>query len=301
MKTREIESEWLRSLARGERPEAQSLKDHLLTVHRHYAGFTESCAGRCRDSAGRTSYEWLSEVPGDQRDGAVTILDLACGSGPLLAVCAKRYPNAQLIGIDMSPHELGLAKSRIAAREVSFHLAMAQDLSVVPTGSVDAVLCHWALTLMEPIEPVLSEVSRVLRAGGRFAAIVDGPSNIAPGYGEIDETIFDAVSKVAPLYGVVDIGDPRVRNAKELAELAHIAFPGANVSIETSVLHLSGSTTDVAREAAGFFYASFALPPEDHACMIRKLEKLMPINFSTGESIFALPVTRLTVTVPGSA
>jgi ubiquinone/menaquinone biosynthesis C-methylase UbiE len=258
-----IESEWLRSLARGEQPDPQSLKTHLMTVHRHFTGFTENCAGRCLDEAGRTTYQWLAEqgaVPGSD---CPTILDLACGSGPLLAECAASYPGADLIGVDMSPDELALAKARLSGSVVTLHQAMAQDLSMIDTASVDVVLCHWALTLMDPVEPVMAEIGRVLRDDGVFAAIVDGPGSIAPGYDAIDRIIFDAVAQT--------------------------------VHLETAVVRLSGPPCDVAREAAGFYYASFALPPYDHAEMLEHVEAQLRAMGNSGDVTFSMPVTRLVV------
>ena len=35
---------------------------------------------------------------------------------------------------------------------------------------------------MNPITPVLNEVRRVLSSGGKFAALVNGPMDAAPGY-----------------------------------------------------------------------------------------------------------------------
>ena len=295
LNTPKIESEWLRSLARGEQPDPQSLKTHLMTVHRHFTGFTENCAGRCLDEAGRTTYQWLAEqgaVPGSD---CPTILDLACGSGPLLAECAASYPGADLIGVDMSPDELALAKARLSGSVVTLHQAMAQELSMIDTASVDVVLCHWALTLMDPVEPVMAEIARVLRDDGVFAAIVDGPGSIAPGYEAIDRIIFDAVAQTVPLYGTIEIGDPRVRTAEALEELVRSAFPHAAVHLETAVVRLSGPPCDVAREAAGFYYASFALPPYDHAEMLEHVEAQLRAMGNSGDVTFSMPVTRLVV------
>ncbi|MEM0909070.1 MAG: class I SAM-dependent methyltransferase, partial [Pseudomonadota bacterium] len=275
-------------------------KDHLVAVHRQHTGFTESCAGRCRDEVGRTSYEWLAELVAEGRGAQRRVLDLACGSGPLLALCAERDAEAELIGVDMSPHELSLAKARLGPKPVALHRTMAQDLSMIGSSSVDTVLCHWALTLMDPLEPVLGEVKRVLRGGGVFAAVVDGPSALAPGYEAVDDAIFSAVSKVAPFYGTVDLGDPRVREASSLESLAQTAFPGAMVSLEPSVMRLTGSPADVAREAMGFFYASFVLPADARAMLFSELETQFAADANDATATFSLPVARLVVRLPSA-
>ncbi|MEM9223827.1 MAG: class I SAM-dependent methyltransferase [Pseudomonadota bacterium] len=296
--TCQIESDWIATLARGEVPNADSLKEHLLAVHREHAGFTEHCAGRCRDDAGRTSYDWLAELLGEGVRGRQRILDLACGSGPLLSVCADRQPHCDLVGIDMSLDELSLARTRLGPRPVTLHHAMAQDMPMVETESVDVVLCHWALTLMAPLEPVLSEVARVLRRGGLFAAIVDGPPDIAPGYTAVDDTIFEAVARVAPLYGSVDLGDPRVRNANTLRSLARSAFPEAEICIEPSVMKLKGPPQELASEALGFFYASFVLAPEHRAILLEELSSQFERRLEDCIATFSLPVSRLMVRLP---
>ena len=62
----------------------------------------------------------------------------------------------------MCPEELELAKARLVDSGASLFESKAQNLSVIDDNSIDIVLCHWALTLMDPIAPVLNEVKRVL-------------------------------------------------------------------------------------------------------------------------------------------
>ena len=71
-----------KNLANNQRPDGKALLDHLKTIHQHNAGFTEKCASTCRDRSGRNSYEWLAEAVPDIN--GTRVLDLACGSGPLL-------------------------------------------------------------------------------------------------------------------------------------------------------------------------------------------------------------------------
>lgn len=102
-------SQWTQSLSRHERPSDADLRDHLMTVHRAHAGFTESCAIQCRDRSGLSSYEFLAEVVDPSLHRCV--LDLACGSGVLLEICHRRCGSGTaLIGLDMSFAELDLAR-----------------------------------------------------------------------------------------------------------------------------------------------------------------------------------------------
>ena len=293
-----LNSIWTDSLARNQHPDGAALLAHLRTVHQHHAGFTETCASSCRDEAGRNSYEWLAEIVPDI-DG-IRVLDLACGSGPLLKILYDRNKNLQLKGVDMCPEELALAKARLPENAVDLIELKAQNLTAINDNSIDVVLCHWALTLMDPITPVLNEVRRVLSAGGRFSALVDGPMNAAPGYTDVHDLIYGYVQAKLPSYGEIDLGDPRIRGTDSLSHIVGEAFPEANVTVETSVVSMEGPIAEVAETAAGFFYASFILPPEIRKTMLSKLSNLLTVSKQSRDferqGRFSMPISRLVIT-----
>ena len=292
-----LNSIWTDSLTRNLHPDSNALIDHLRTVHQEHAGFTEACASSCRDEAGRNSYEWLAEIVPDNE--GLNILDLACGSGPLLKILFDRNKSLNLKGIDMCPEELKLARNLLVNSGTNLIESKAQNLTAIDDNSIDIVLCHWALTLMDPIAPVLDEVRRVLTSKGRFAALVDGPMNIAPGYKEVHDLIYSYVQEEIPSYGEIDLGDPRIRGSESLSDLANKTFPEANVTIETNVVSLVGPVTEVAEIAAGFFYAAFVLHPEKRKSMITSLSKILAISKeSVGaekQGRFSMPISRLLV------
>lgn len=127
---------------------------------------------------------------------------------------------------------------------------------------------------MDQVPQVLREVSRVLKPDGIFAAIVDGDPATAPSYAKIHSVIYDSVQCEHPNYGKVDLGDPRVRTSRELKQLAFGSFKYAQVHIDSAVFDLYGMLDILAREAAGFFYASFVLSTSAHNQMLRELEEL---------------------------
>ena len=292
-----LNSIWTDSLVRNLHPDGNALVDHLRTVHQEHTGFTEACASSCRDEAGRNSYEWLAELVPDNE--SLRVLDLACGSGPLLKILFDRNKNLNLKGIDMCPEELALAKTRLINTGVNLIESKAQNLTAINDNSIDIVLCHWALTLMDPIAPVLDEVRRVLTSEGRFAALVDGPMNAASGYTEVHDLIYSYVQEEIPSYGEIDLGDPRIRGSESLSKLVHKAFPEANVTIETNVVSMEGPVTQVAEIAAGFFYAAFVLKPEKRKLMITSLSNLLAISKESTDAErqgrFSMPISRLLV------
>ena len=199
----------------------------------------------------------------------------------------------------MCPEELALAKTRLINSGVNLIESKAQNLTAINDNSIDIVLCHWALTLMDPITPVLDEVRRVLNSKGQFAALVDGPMNAAPGYTEVHNLIYRYVQEEIPSYGKIDLGDPRIRGSKSLSNLVHKAFPEANVTIETNVVSMEGPVTQVAEIAAGFFYAAFVLKPEKRKLMITSLSNLLAIfkesTDAERQGRFSMPINRLLV------
>jgi len=293
-----INSVWTESLGNNQQPDGKALLAHLRTVHQNNAGFTEKCASSCRDKTGRNSYEWLAEIVPDI-DG-IRVMDLACGSGPLLKILYDRNKNFRLKGVDMCPEELALAKARLPEGAVDLLELKAQSLTSVNDNSIDVVLCHWALTLMSPITPVLNEVRRVLSSGGRFGALVNGPMDAAPGYSAVYNLIYEYVQGKLPKYGKIDLGDPRVRSTDSLRDLLSETFPDAKVNIETSVVSMEGPVAKVAETTAGFFYASFILPSEIRKIMLSKLSNLLTISKQSRnlerQGRFSMPINRLMIT-----
>ena len=293
-----LSSIWTDSLAKNQQPGDKALLAHLRTVHQNNAGFTEKCASSCSDKAGRNSYEWLAEIVPDV-DG-IRVLDLACGSGPLLKILYDRNKKFKLKGADISPEELELAKARLPKGSVDLFELKAQNLTAIDDNSIDVVLCHWALTLMNPITPVLNEIRRVLSSGGKFAALVNGPMDAAPGYNDVYNLIYKYVQAKLPRYGEIDLGDPRIRSTDSLKNLLSEAFPDANISIETSMVSMVGSVAEVAETTAGFFYASFILPPETRRILLSELSNLLVVSKQSGDQErqgrFSMPINRLVVT-----
>lgn len=295
--TKCIESYWTRSLYRGEQPTHVSLRDHLLAVHRENTGFTETCAQLCRNDEGRNTYEMLADLIDPQRDHAV--LDLGCGSGVLVELCHRRYrEHIKLIGVDMSPDELLLARRRVPDTNVNFQQAVAQDLSFVQNASLDVVLCHWALTLMDPIGPVLDELSRTIARGGVLGAITDGEMTTAPDYAEVHHLIYDFVQREYPSYGRFELGDPRVRSSGELIGLVDTAFDRAEIAVTPVLLKWEASASVLAREVAGFFYATHVLSPQLRIALICELRTFFNAQSPGERARFSMPVNRLLVRKP---
>ena len=186
----------------------------LRAWHARYPGATAGVFTRMREANGRCSYDRLVDLASAQGPDAV-VLDLACGDGYLLAAIAGTPGSPwELIGLDMSPDELGAARVRLGER-ATLHLGHATTLPL-SDASVDVVTCHMALMLMGEVEAVLAELARVLRPGGVFGAVVGGRTR---------NPTFDAF--LGPLDAIsageaappLELGDPRTRREAGLRAL----------------------------------------------------------------------------------
>jgi SAM-dependent methyltransferase len=99
-------------------------------------------------------------------------LDLGCGDGKLTAVILRRAGPRRLVGVD-----LDLLEARAAERSGVYETVHAAPADCVPEadGSFDFVISNSVLEHVPELPPVLREVARLLRPGGRFLFTVPGP------------------------------------------------------------------------------------------------------------------------------
>ncbi len=201
---------------------------YLKDFHRRRAGATRRAFGnrpaRSVQAEYLSSYHALAyRVPNDAISR--TVLDLACGDGPLLQILSDRgKAETKLIGVDISDGELSAARPALPC-EVRLLRERAQQVSLA-NGSVDYVLSHMALMLMDDIERVIREIRRILRKGGTFSAIV-GRTFLTGRVGEVFSDIFGPIARASPPQ--CRLGDARTRSEggwRELlgSEFVDIAF-----------------------------------------------------------------------------
>jgi SAM-dependent methyltransferase len=99
-----------------------------------------------------------------------TVADLGCGSGILTARIAPHV--AKAFGIDQSTAMLKAARKRTAGMKNVELLPGSLESLPLADGSVDATLVVLALSYLKDTRLALSEMSRVLKPGGR-AVVVD--------------------------------------------------------------------------------------------------------------------------------
>lgn len=103
------------------------------------------------------------------------VLDLGAGTGDQTLLAAQRVgPSGAVLATDISTSMLDLARE--AAREagltnIETRVMDAQHLELEP-DSFDAAIARFGLQFVPDVQRALSEIRRVLKPGGKFAAVV---------------------------------------------------------------------------------------------------------------------------------
>jgi demethylmenaquinone methyltransferase/2-methoxy-6-polyprenyl-1,4-benzoquinol methylase len=105
-------------------------------------------------------------------------LDLACGTGDIAFLLARRYPAGAILGLDLAEPMLDIARRRNRFPQVSFARG---DLGAtgLPAASFDLVTGSYAIRNAPELGAALDEIRRVLRPGG-IAAFLDFSKSASP-------------------------------------------------------------------------------------------------------------------------
>lgn len=100
------------------------------------------------------------------------VLEIGCGTGATTAL-VTRQTGASIVAIDRSPRMLAAARCRHSQRDEPATIDLVQvDLNCglpFSDGSFDAVFAESVIALLDDVESVARECSRVLKPGGRLA------------------------------------------------------------------------------------------------------------------------------------
>ena len=100
------------------------------------------------------------------------ILDLACGTGDFTIELARRWPNAEIIGVDLTPEMLDIARVKLSeARNVTYLTGDAQNLSMLEAKQFSLVVCAFGFRNFPNKAKALSECHRLLADGGRLVVL----------------------------------------------------------------------------------------------------------------------------------
>jgi len=115
----------------------------------------------------------LLRVMGDTRNQDV--LDLGCGNGYLSRRLARN--DARVTAVDSSERMIENAKKHDPNNllGIKYILSSASKLDLIPSQSFDIVFANMSLMDIEDADGAISEVSRVVRTGGRFVSSISHP------------------------------------------------------------------------------------------------------------------------------
>lgn len=249
----------------------------LRRFHRAHPGITTRAYARGVTAGGGSSYDLLAAaVP-----AGATVLDLGCGDGYLLErLRARGFAPGSLIGVDLSPEELALARARERLAGTLLVAARAQALPL-PPGAVSCVVSHLAFTLMSDVEQVVAEIARVLAPGGELLAIVGGGPRVGDAF-ELFLDVFRDVYTRQPMR-VPRLGDPRARSP---AGLRALLCEGSGFAREPEIrditVRLDGTFEQVWDSLATIYELCFVPETERAALRADFFERVMPLAASDG-------------------
>ena len=212
-------------------------------IHIQPGGYTHPLAGLYYDygtsiffggaNGGDRLHTALAAAAPLPADGVVkTVLEIGCSVGQLSTALKLRFPEAHVIGTDISSSMVRYAHWRAAERgvDVDFRQMPAEALTL-PDASVDLAAAHILFhELPRPvIEKTLAELMRVLRPGGVFV-MWDFPSAA------------DGVAGYANIHGLMDMadnGEPYAYAFVECGIEGLIEAAGFELSHQVSTLGMS--------------------------------------------------------------
>lgn len=101
-----------------------------------------------------------------EKDNPARIIDIGCGTGNSTAELKKRWPNAEIVGIDRSPHMIQKAKTDYP--DIKWELSDASG-NLKSLGSFDVVFSNAAIQWMPNHNQLLEKLFNMLNKGGVLA------------------------------------------------------------------------------------------------------------------------------------
>jgi malonyl-CoA O-methyltransferase len=175
-----------------------------------------------------------------------TVVDLGCGTGEAFPELARRFPAAQVVGIDLARGMLEAARARtpawrrwLHARSPRLVCADAERLPLA-TGSAQLAWSNLALQWCRP-EAVFAEVARVLEPGGLIMFSTFGPDTLKElraAFAAVDDH-----QHVNPFVDMHDLGDALVHAglAEPVMEMEVLTLEYASVEAVARDLQAIGA------------------------------------------------------------
>lgn len=106
-----------------------------------------------------------------------TITDLGCGTGYHSIQLQQRFPEAAVVGVDISPGMLAYAEAKYAQSGLRWLCNDAENLSLA-SASQSLIFSNFALQWCEGLDVLTAELHRVLADDGQLIFAVPGPGTL---------------------------------------------------------------------------------------------------------------------------
>jgi ubiquinone/menaquinone biosynthesis C-methylase UbiE len=134
-------------------------------------------AGAARAEAALTSWENSANMNGHDNSGRV--LEVGCGTAPLLVSAKSRYQ--KIVGVDIAFRWLAVAKKRLAEVKLDVPLICAcVEALPFPNAAFDRVVADSVLEHLGDQHKGLSEIYRVMRPGGYLFVATPNKYSLGP-------------------------------------------------------------------------------------------------------------------------
>lgn len=147
-------------------PKTESFNTRLQSYYQRHAPFYD--ATRWSFLFGRRSLIYsLPALPSNPR-----ILEVGCGTGWNIKQLEMQYPDAYIIGVDLSAAMLKKARKRLTNSQNVRVLNHHYGSDALESQSFDLILFSYSLTMMgEQIENILQHTMHDLKKNGRIAIV----------------------------------------------------------------------------------------------------------------------------------
>ena len=144
---------------------------------------------------GKDMFKWMAPVSDQLIKSAgisvgQTVLDVATGTGqPALTIAKIVGQNGKVIGVDLSPEMIEVAKEEAAylglTNTVDFQVVKDESLSMFSDNAFDSVVCRNGLMFMPDPVKALKAFLRVLKPGGKASVTVWSSPDKSPVMGAV--------------------------------------------------------------------------------------------------------------------
>jgi SAM-dependent methyltransferase len=142
----------------------EDAKAWVAGVFDRAAATYDEVAGAYHEHFGARLVDVVDVGPGD------AVLDVGCGRGAILVAAAARVgQGGDVVGVDLSPKMVRLARERVDAAGLAARIEVmdAENLDV-PDGQFTVVLCGFGVFFLPDPERAVAGFRRALAAGGRL-------------------------------------------------------------------------------------------------------------------------------------